>query len=135
MELFSSEATGLVCVAPGRVEAAPQIAATLKNCRRFIWVSSHDCLQFDAEAGRDVAAFLIQRLEIHSAKPHNSDNRRAQSAIISASQAGRCGFSGWVRSLGIRPISFRNTAAECLYAGTDARKATFPKYCRASDRA
>ena len=44
----------------GRVEAAPQIAATLKNCRRFIWVSSHDCLQFDAEAGRDVAAFLIQ---------------------------------------------------------------------------
>ena len=38
--------------------------------------------------------------------------------MIFASKVERCGFLGCVRSLGIRPIRFRNTAAECLYAGT-----------------
>lgn len=42
------------------------------------------------------------------------DNRRAQSAMISVSQSERCGLLGCVRLLGIRPIRFRNTAAECL---------------------
>lgn len=62
-------------------------------------------------------------------------NRRAQSCKISRSQIGRFGFRGCGRSVGMRPVKCRNTAAECLYAGTGSRNATFPRYCRASDSA
>src|SRR6266851_5438158 len=41
-------------------------------------------------------------------------SRWAQSRRISASQGGRFGFFGCVRSEGIRSTRCRNTAAECL---------------------
>jgi len=63
------------------------------------------------------------------------DSRRAQSCKISRSQMGRFGLRGCGKSVGIRPVNCRNTAAECLYAGTGSRNATFPRYCRASDNA
>src|SRR5712692_5895850 len=62
-------------------------------------------------------------------------SRWAQSRRISASQGGRFGFFGCVRSEGIRPTRCKNTAAECLYAETGSRNATFPSYCSASDKA
>src|SRR4029077_8947524 len=64
-----------------------------------------------------------------------SNNRSAQSCKISRSQIGRFGLRGCGKSVGIRPVKCRNTAAECLYAGTGSRNATFPRYCRASDNA
>src|SRR6266404_3401433 len=65
----------------------------------------------------------------------DQDSRRAQSCKISRSQMGRFGLRGCGKSVGIRPVNCRNTAAECLYAGTGSRNATFPRYCRASDNA
>ena len=54
--------------------------------------------------------------------------RRARSARISRSDSGRLAERGWVSSHPIQPRSFRNIAAECLYAGTGGRKARKPRY-------
>jgi hypothetical protein len=67
-----------------------------------------------SEARQEESAFRYSDQRQVAQEGQGRHKRRAQSIMISDSQSGRCALFGCVRSLGMRWIKFKNTAAECL---------------------